>query len=128
MSYRIWRWSEWPTRTTYALTTSLSTTPEIIYDKAATGTIHIPTGSSITSLQFYGAPYTLNSDPDKGPNQYTYVPFYDLTGTSGSPGGNLVIVYVAAPGCYQIPAMCAGSRGLKIVTNANGSVDISLKG
>ena len=71
--------------------------------------------------------YTLNSDPDKGPNQYTYVPFYDLTGTSGSPGGNLVIVYVAAPGCTKFPPVCRIS-GLKIVTNANGSVDISLKG
>lgn len=81
----------------------------------ASGRILIPSGSSITSLTFH------ESQTEDG----TFVACYDDTATTP--------VAIALTGCaasrsYPIPAKLYGARWLKMVGNADGVVDIVLKG
>lgn len=91
------------------LTAVIGTTGTIPYATQSGGTIHIPSGSTITSLTFYsredGANYAL----------------YDSTGTP-------VTLTVAANNAYPIPAACFGCETLKILANASGNIICSLKG
>ncbi len=96
---------------TLALTTSDTTTPELLYGHAAGGTIFIPAASSITTLTYYAA-----KDPGG-----TYLPLQTSAGVA-------VTQTVAAGRAYDMPAACYGCRGLKIKANAAGTVQISLKG
>lgn len=94
-----------------ALTNSLNTTPAIDISSAGGGSIFIPTGSSINSLTFY-----ISTAVDG-----TFIALYD--------GANAAVVKtVAAARGYPLPAECFGALAVKIVANAAGSVDISLKG
>ena len=71
----------------------------------------IPSGSSITSLTFYGA---------RQPGG-THVAIQDA---SGSP----VTLSVAAGNGYPLPDACFGYGAIKLVADAAGDVEISLKG
>ncbi len=93
-----------------ALTTSAATTPEISISIFGSGQIHIPTGSSITSLTYYTAP---NSGG-------TYLPAQDASGSA-------VTQTVAATKSYPIPAILFGAAQIRIVANAAGTVSLSLK-
>lgn len=94
----------------YSLNTAVSTTPEIQFGEAEYGTVYVPAGSSINSLAFYGAP-----EPSG-----TFLPLY-VTTTAQT-------LTVAAGRAYAFPDACKGCRSLKIVVNAAGTVDISVKG
>jgi len=86
------------------------TTPAISFGDAAGGLIIIPTGSSITSLTFYG------SDTAAG----TYVQIYDSANAA-------VSRTVAEARAYALPDECFAVRWLKIVANAAGAVKLTLK-
>ena len=92
-----------------ALTAVIGTTGTIPYATQSGGTIHIPNGSTITSLTFYsqidGADYAL----------------YDSTGTP-------VTLTVAGNNAYPIPAACFGCEKIKVLANASGNIICSLKG
>jgi len=94
-----------------SLTTVLGTTPELAFQHAAGGTVFVPSGSSITSLTYYAATAIGG----------TYLPLNDASGSA-------VTQTVAAGKAYDLPAACFGCCALKIVANAAGSVDVSLKG
>jgi len=93
-----------------ALTDSASTTPEIQMEEWAGGSIHV-VGTSITGLTFYGA-----TEPGG-----TFVPLYDKTNTA-------VTRTVDHTQVYPLPDECFGLGAIKIVANAAGAVNISLKG
>lgn len=93
-----------------ALTTSAATTPEISIAIFGSGQIHIPTGSTITTLTYHTAP---NSGG-------TYLPAQDASGSA-------VTQTVAATKSYPIPAVLFGAAQIRIVANAAGNVSISLK-
>jgi len=92
-----------------SLTDTLSTTPNIDFRRWAGGTIHIPTGSSITSLTFHVA-------LEDG----IFIPLFDTTPAA-------VVLTVAASGAYPVPDACFGNSEIKIVVNVSGVVDINLK-
>jgi hypothetical protein len=125
MFQRIRRWSE--SIGSFALTTSLATTAEIPYANAASGTIFLPSGLTMASMTFYGAPWNGVDEPGRlgnpplAANQYTYLALQDNTGAA-------VVLTVAVSKCYPFPDACFGCRGIKIVVDVAGSVDISLKG
>ncbi len=73
--------------------------------------IFVPAGSSITSVAFYGA-------VEAGG---TYLPLYDTTNTA-------VTLTVAAGRAYQAPFSVFPLRYMKLVGNADGNVDLTLKG
>ena len=98
---------------TASLTTAVNTTEEIPYGDHESGQIHIPTGSSITSLTFHA------TDVQRGKSG-TYEACYDTSNSA-------VTMTVAAERCYPFPTDLVGARTLKIVTNANGDVRINLK-
>ena len=75
----------------------------------------IPSGSSITSLTFH------ESVTESG----TFVACYDDTATTPVA---LALTGVAASKSYPIPAKLYGARWLKMVGDADGVVDIVLKG
>lgn len=91
----------------YSLTTSATTTPEIDVNNFAAGQVHVPTGSSITSLTYHAA-------PDKGG---TYLPLQTSAGVA-------VTQTVAQTKAYDLPAQIAGCRYIRIVADAAGSVTI----
>lgn len=95
---------------TVALTTSAATTPEIDVSHFASGTIAVPTGSSITSLTYYTA-------PDMGG---TYLAAYD-------DAGNAITQTVAAAKSYAMPAAIFGAAAIRIKANAAGNVTVALK-
>ena len=95
---------------TYALTTSATTTPEILIEGAASGEVFVPTGSPITTLTFHAAMNTGG----------TYTPMYDASGVA-------VTQTVAAARAYPLPAIAFGAATIRIVVNAAGSVGICLK-
>ena len=99
------------TRTGISLDTAIGTTEEIPFENANAGTIHIPTGSAITTLTYHAAP---------APGG-TYLPLNDKAGAA-------VTQTVAATKCYELPTAVAGCGALKIVVNAAGLVDLSIKG
>ena len=101
-----------------AINTAVATTPEIPYGGFAGGIIHIPNGSSITSLTWYsshkqGGEYEASLQPvSEHVTPITYV---------------AVVQTVAANGAYPIPEYLVGAVALKAVGDAAGTVYISLK-
>lgn len=90
----------------------LADSPEIEIGWAASGEIFIPTDSPITTLTYYVAPHSGG----------TYIAAYD---SASSPAA--VTQTVSAAKAYPIPAAVFGSGNMKITTNADGTVAISLK-
>jgi hypothetical protein len=109
----------------FDLTASAATTPELNFEESAGGLIRIPTGSNITSLTFHAACWADPSKSGAGERQVipapTYSPLYDSTNTA-------VTRTVAANRAYALPPECFGAGGIKIVADAPGSVEISVKG
>ena len=106
---------------TVAINTAVGTTQKITYSDAAGGTIHIPNGSSITSLTWHSCP---NDYDDLG----TYEPAMHSVDEHVTPITYVATVQtVAADGAYPIPAELVGSRYLKAVGDAAGDVYICLK-
>lgn len=100
------------TNTSLALNTAEGTTAAgLSVAEYQSGGIFVPTGSAITSLTYYGASYSGD----------TYLPAYDAA-------GNAIVQTVAAAKCYAMPATVFGFALIKIVTNAAGTVKVSLKG
>jgi hypothetical protein len=93
-----------------ALTTDPTTTPTIEIGMFASGQIHIPTGSTITTLTYYSAAQTGD----------TFLPMQDAA-------GNAVTQTVAQTKSYPIPAIVFGAANIRITGNAAGAVSISLK-
>lgn len=98
-------------RMAIALDTAIGTTEEIPFELASGGTIHIPAASPITSLTFWAA-------PKRGG---TFLALYDKLAAA-------VVLTVSASKCYELPAAVFGCTSLKIVVNAAGTVDLSVKG
>ena len=101
-----------------ALNTAIGTTAEISYGEFDCGMVHIPNGSSITSLTWW-ASNALGGEYEAAlhtVNQLVTPRTYVAT-----------VQTVAANGSYPIPEELVGSIGLKIVSNAAESVSISLK-
>ena len=96
-----------------AVTASLATTGQIPYHDMSGGRVHIPAGSSITSLTWYDA-------TDLGG---TFLAAYDSAATPAA-----ITQTVSAEKSYPIPVDLFGARVLKVVGNAEGTVTISLKG
>lgn len=94
---------------TAAITAAVGTTADISYGGYSGGTIHIPTGSGLTSLTFHSR---------TGGNNYA---LYDSTGSA-------VTLTVAADRSYPIPAACFGCELLRIVGNTTGNIIVTLKG
>ena len=94
-----------------ALTTDLTTTAEIDLTAVAGGCVLVPDGSSIGSLTYYGA---IAPGGD-------YVAIQDGL-------GDAVTQTVAAGEGFPLPDACSGYGALKLVADADGSVDLSLKG
>lgn len=97
---------------TPTLDSTLADTPVIPFEAFAGGVITIPTGSSITSLLWYGSP-TIDG---------TYVSLYQKD--------NSAVVNpntVAAARVYPFPDEAFGIKFLKIVPNADGAASLQLK-
>jgi len=101
-----------------AVTTAIGTTPEILYGEYAGGMIHIPSGSSITSLTWYSSHKSggdfeaaMHSE-DEHVTPITYV---------------ATVQTVAADKAYPIPQELVGSPVLKVVGNAAGTIYLGLK-
>lgn len=99
------------TRLTIGLNTAIGTTEEIPFETASGGTLYIPAGSPITSLTFYAAPVRSG----------TYLPLYDKAAAA-------VTMTVSAGKCYELPGAVFGCLALKIITDAAGNVDLTVKG
>lgn len=82
---------------------------------ASCGRIHVPTGSSITSLTFYDSP------TESG----TFIASYDDTATTPVA---IALTGLSAAKSYPIPAKMFGAAYIKLVGNADGVVDIVIKG
>ena len=93
------------------LATTLGNTPVIGTEGAAGGVIFIPSGSTITTLTYHAA-------PDSGG---TFLPLHDSEGMA-------ITQAVAAGNAYDLPSPCYGAGALKIVSDAAGAVELSLKG
>lgn len=107
-----------------SLNTAIGTTPEIPFEAFSGGTIHIPTGSSITTLTWYTAPFQTGR-PQNAPGlsasqTQTFQPAKDSSGTA-------VTQTVTAANSFPIPTALFGAGSLKCVVNAAGTVDICLK-
>ena len=96
---------------TVSCTTSATTTEQVPIGEMKQGTVFIPTGSLITSLTFHGAP-TVDG---------TFLPLYDAAKAA------LAQTSLTAARAYQIPTAAFGAAAIKIVTDAAGDVDVSLK-
>lgn len=94
-----------------AVDTVLADANEILCESFAGGMIFIPTGSSVTSLTFYAA-------FEKGGD---YHALYDHD-------GDAVALTVAAGRAYPFPVATYGAFGLKLVSNADGVVNLNLIG
>lgn len=97
-------------RSTVALTNDAGTTGTLDIGDFTSGEVFVPTGSTITSLTWHVAPN----------HGGTYLAAQDASGA--------VVTTVAAAKAYAIPASVMGAMSVKIVANASGNVDISLKG
>ena len=93
------------------LNTAVGTTPELDWSGVTQATVFIPTGSTITSLTYHAAPKPGG----------TYLPLQTDAGVA-------VVQTVAATKAYDTPAALKGCGAVKIVANAAGAVEISLKG
>lgn len=96
---------------TIAVTDTLSTTAEVLFGEAKYALVYVPAGSTITSLTFYAAPARAG----------THLALYDTD-------GNAVIVTVAAGRVYPVPSACQGAGAIKMVGDADGSVQVSWQG
>lgn len=96
--------------TTIALTSSLETTPAIPMLGFAFGAVQVPTGSSITSLAFYGAPSEAG-------------PFSSLHDELGA-----LVKGVAANRIVELPPVACACGAVKIVANTAGAVEVMRKG
>jgi hypothetical protein len=94
-----------------ALTTSTTTTAQLAYGAYSGGTIHVPTGSSITTLTYYAYDHEAAA----------YSALYDADGVA-------VTQTVAATNAYPILDSAYGVRTLVLVANAAGTVNVDLKG
>lgn len=110
--------SNFSTNQEVAVTTSLATTQEIPYGEFAGGVVHVPNGSSITSL-------TWHSSHKQGGD---YEPAMHSVNEHVTPITFVATVQtVAADGAYPIPVELVGSAALKIVGDAAGTVYVSFK-
>lgn len=105
--------------TAVALTNDAATTPTISYQSAVSGTVHIPTGSSITSLTWHSG-YTAPATASAAEAATVFVPAQDSAGAA-------VVQTVAQTKSYPIPVALLGSRYLRCVANAAGTVYITWK-
>lgn len=96
----------------FSLTTSLTTTPAIEFGSDAGGVIIIPTGSSITALEWYVAEKV----------DGTYVRLYKADNSAVADPAT-----VAAARAYPFPDEAFGAKYLKIVVDAAGTVKIQRK-
>ncbi len=94
----------------YTLDSTIGDTPEINIEHYGSGQIAIPTGSTITTLTYHIAPAVGG----------TYLPAQDTSGAA-------VTQTVGAAKSYPIPAVLFGAAAIKIVTNADGAVIVTLK-
>lgn len=92
-----------------SVTTSLATTPEVIFSDQVVGRIRIPSGSSITTLTFY--------DCEEPAGEFALA--IDAA-TNG-------VLTVAAGRSYKIPYELVGAGCLKIVGNAAGEIYLNMK-
>jgi hypothetical protein len=99
-----------------ALTDSADTTPEILWNGARFGMVHIPSASTITSLTYYVTP-----DPDGGA--------FTALNRNKSADGSLETVTqaVAADVAVPLPPELLGCRAFKVVADAAGSVVFSFQ-
>lgn len=96
---------------TIPVTAAEATTGVIPFGSDVVGRVEIPTGSTITSLTWY----------DHYLETGTFVAAYDETGAA-------LVTVVAAGRSYPIPSDLAGSRFLKAVGDAAGTIYVHLKG
>lgn len=96
-----------------AITASASTTAEVDITDATSGTVFVPSGSSLTTLTFHVAPVLGG----------TYLAAYDDAATPAA----LALTNLGASKAYAIPAKVFGAAAFKMVGNTTGTVDISLK-
>ena len=92
-----------------AVGTSVANSDEISYGEFSCGEVHIPAGSSITTLTWHVA-------QEAGG---TYLPAQDATGA--------VAQTVAHTKSFPIPEALKGARFLKAVGNAAGEIGVCLK-
>lgn len=104
---------------TVAVTNDAATTGEINFLGMAGGEIFVPSGSSLTSLTFHGA-------PELGG---TFLPLQNSPDLAASPAAAIAVALAVGAGkAYPIPAECFGCAALKMVGNTSGNVDVFLKG
>lgn len=96
---------------TVTVDSTLADAEEICYTDQAGGRFHVPTGSSITSITWY----------DATTSGGTFRASYDEYGSA-------VTQTVSAAKSYAIPAALAGAAFLKAVGDADGTIDVTLKG
>jgi hypothetical protein len=113
-----------------SITASSTTTQEITFVRAGgPGYIFVPSGSNLTSLTFYGAPWTLTDDEGVGQSTgYTYLALYGPDLLYGIAVGSALSITVAAGKAYPIPSVLFGCRGVKIVGNTTGTIDLCYNG
>ena len=97
---------------TVAVTAAIGTTAEVDYRPFRSGTIHVPSGTALTTLTF--------STAEKPGG--TYEPAYDSAGTPAA-----VTQAVAADRSFPLPVALLGCGAFKMVGNDAGDVKISLK-
>ena len=98
---------------TVSVATAVANSDPIPYEDSEFGTIHVPDGSSLTTLTFHTAEKTGG----------TYEPAYDDAATPAA-----VAITVAANQSHPIPSVLRGAGAHKITGNAAGTVILSLKG
>lgn len=106
-----------------SITTAVGTTGEIRYGSYQQGTIHVPTGSSLTTLTWWTAPHQTDGAASHTRREAgTYVPAYDNAGTPAA-----VTQTVAQTRTFPIPTELAGAAFIKAVGNAAGTIIVTKK-
>ena len=103
---------------------NLAKITELDFAGYAGGVILLPSGSPITSITFYASCARANGN-QTAQVQSAFQPLYDNTNTTPVA---IAFANLTIPSIVGIPDACFGAGSLKLVTNAKGSVDISLKG
>lgn len=93
-----------------AVGTSVATSDPIAFGDFVDGMVHIPAGSSITTLTWHASTERAG----------TYLAAEDASSTA-------ITQTVAASQAHPIPTALRGARFLKITGNAAGTVGVSLK-
>ena len=107
--------------TSVALTASVSTTPVFGFAKCIAGTVHIPSGSSITLLTWYSG-YTAPATASAAEAATVFTAAYDSAAIPVA-----VTQTVAAGRSYPIPVALAGCRLLRVTGDAAGTVNFTWK-